>query len=138
MEQYHGTNTNNATNLASGFVDVTQGGGELGQGFYTGDLMHEAFNWAWHQYQRDKAVVQFTIPDAGFLALNVYCPDIHATQRYRGLIRANGETRTYLFHKDAIWAPVVGKHFSNFNQIKFESKRSENFINGGTVTKTVI
>ena len=137
MEQYHGTNSQNAINISNGQVNVNLGGGELGKGFYTGDLSFEAFNWAWHQYGQDKAVVKFTIDDNDFLNLNPICPDIRETHWYRRMIRNKGETRTFLFNVNAIWAPVVGKQFYNFNQIKFESNNAENLINGTAVIKTI-
>lgn len=138
MELYHGTNNNYATDIKNGRIDVTRGGGELGRGFYTGDLSHEAFNWAWHQYKRDKAVVQFELDDNDVLNLNPLCTDLYQTHSYRRHIRNRGETKTFLFKRNAVWAPVVGKYIPNFNQIKFESKPSEVYINGSQALKTIL
>lgn len=137
MEQFHGTNTNTATAISIGQIDVTTGGGELGQGFYTGDLSHEAFNWAWHQYQRDRAVVKLALDDNDFLNLNPLCLDIHQTHLHRKQIRDAGVTRAFLFLVNVVWAPVVGKHIPNFNQYKYESVHAETYLNGVTVIKTI-
>jgi hypothetical protein len=48
MEQYHGANKHFSNDIATGNIDVNRGGGELGEGFYTGDLAHTAlmcFYW---------------------------------------------------------------------------------------------
>ena len=50
MEQYHGTDKKNALDIINGKLSVSKGGGELGQGFYAGDINYEAHNWAWHKY----------------------------------------------------------------------------------------
>lgn len=137
MEQYHGTNSQSANNISNGHISVNLGGGELGMGFYTGDLSYQAFNWAWHKYKQDKAVVKFSMDDNEFLNLNPLCLDLHSTHRFRRRIKNNGQTRTYIFDQNAIWAPVVGRHLHNFNQIKFESYDAQSFLNGNTVTKTI-
>lgn len=137
MEQYHGTNTTTATVISTGRIDVTTGGGELGQGFYTGDLSHEAFNWAWHQYNRNRAVVKLTLDDNDFLNLNPLCLNLYETYMHRRRIRNNGVTRTFQFLVNVVWAPVVGKHIPNFNQFKYESDNAETYLNGVTVTKTI-
>ena len=138
MEQYHGTNTQTATAISNGQVDVNYGGGELGKGFYVGDLIHEAFTWAWHQYQVDKAVVKFTMDDDQLLGLNPLCLDFFTTWKHRKMIKYKGQTRTFLFDENIIWTPVVGKHIPNFNQMKFESQQSESFINSNMVAKTIL
>lgn len=137
MEQYHGTNKNTAIKIFDGKIDVTIGGGELGQGFYTGDLSHEAFSWSWHKFKKDKAVVKLTIDDDDFLNLTPECPDIHQTKTYRNKIRSNGETRIYKFHKNVIWAPVVGKIIDNFHQFKYESSTAQDYLNNETVLKKI-
>jgi hypothetical protein len=137
MEQFHGTNTVTATAISNGQIDVTTGGGELGQGFYTGDLSHEAFNWAWHQYQKDRAVVKLVLDDNDFLNLNPLCLDINQTHLHRRQIRDNGATRTFHFLVNVVWAPVVGKHIPNFSQFKYESVNAETYLNGDSVIKTI-
>jgi len=138
MEQYHGTNLASATLIATGHIDVNRGGGELGKGFYTGDLLFQAFNWAWHQYQTDKSVVVLNFDDDEFLLLEPLCLDLFMTHQYRRQIRDEGLTRTFEFGENAIWAPVVGREYHNFNQIKFESIEAEGFLNDTDVVKTIL
>lgn len=138
MEQYHGTNTISANLIANGNIDVNRGGGELGKGFYTGDLKHQAFIWAWHQYQQDKSVVVINFNDEDFLGLNPLCLDVFTTHRYRRNIRNTRTTRTYMFEENAVWSPVVGREYYIFNQIKFESIDSQDFLNDVNVIKLII
>jgi hypothetical protein len=137
MEQYHGTNKNFAINIATGRIDVNRGGGELGKGFYTGDLAHLAFALAWHNYGKDKAVVTFSIGDDDFLNLSPHCLSFSATSKLRKKIKMRRETRTFILNVNAIWAPVVGKRLNNFNQIKYESQVSEDFMNSSLVVKSI-
>jgi hypothetical protein len=137
MDQYHGTNTTYANEISNGQIDVNIGGGELGQGFYTGDLPHEAFNWAWHQYQRNKSVVKLIVHDEDFLNLNPLCLDLWETYRCRNTIRDVGETRSFRFQRNVIWAPVAGKCILNFNQFKYEGDSAQNYLNGTSVVKEI-
>ena len=137
MEQYHGTNIDIAREIGTGQIDVTRGGGELGQGFYAGDLSHEAFNWAWHQYNRAKAVVKLTLNDDDLLNLNPMCLSLNETHLHRRRIRDIGQTRSFQFMVNVVWAPVVGKSIPNFSQFKYESKIAETYLNGTTVIKTI-
>lgn len=138
MEQYHGTNSNYATQIANGRIDVNKGGGELGKGFYTGDLKHQAFNWAWHQYKQEKSVVEIIFDDDAFLNLEPFCIDLFMTYYYRRRIRNEGVTRTFEFYKNVVWAPVVGREIHYYNQIKFESLTAQGFLNDENVSKKVI
>lgn len=138
MKQYHGTNKTAAILISTGQIDVNIGGGELGKGFYTGDLIHRAFNWAYHKSQQDGAVVVFNFSDEDFLGLNPLCLESLMTHRYRRYIRDNGSTRTFKFNENVVWAPVVGREYNNFNQIKFESIIAQDFLNAENVTKIVL
>lgn len=137
MEQYHGTNSHFAQQISNGGISVNYGGGELGQGFYTGDLCHEAFNWAWHQYEEDNSVVKLNIDDMLFLSLDPLCLNMRATHSYRKRIRRRGQTRTFKFRVNILWAPVVGRHIPNFNQFKYESDSSQTLLNSNEVIKTI-
>lgn len=68
MIYYHGTDATSALTIASHKIDVTKGGGELGQGFYVGSLLHKAFAWAYNKSSKQKGkVVEFNINDDDFL-----------------------------------------------------------------------
>jgi hypothetical protein len=138
MEQYHGTNSISANLISSGKIDVNIGGGELGKGFYTGDLKFQAFIWAWHQYKQDKSVVILNFNDDDFLQLKPLCLNLLETQGHRRHIRYTGKTRTFEFNQNVVWAPVVGRECQNFNQIKFESLASQAFLNDVNVNKFIL
>lgn len=137
MEQYHGTNINRANSISLNQIDVTTGGGELGQGFYSGDLSHEAFNWAWYKYKKNKAVVKLILDDDEFLNLNPMCLNAHQTHIHRNHIRSINQTRVFQFSVNVVWAPVVGKNISNFSQFKYESQIAEAYLNSAKVIKTI-
>jgi hypothetical protein len=138
MLHYHGTNRASAQQIVNNQIDVTLGRGELGQGFYTGDLKHEAFTWA-HQIHGiiEKTVVEFDIDDDQFLQLNTLVLDYGRALFFRRIIRNAGATRTYLFNYDTVWSPVVGRYIPDFQQIKWENANGENFINNN-VAKNIL
>ncbi|CAN1545663.1 hypothetical protein MCEGE10_01949 [Flavobacteriaceae bacterium] len=138
MDLYHGTNINNANEITSGNISTDFGGGELGKGFYIGDLPHEAFSWAWHQYKTDKCVVKLIIEDNDVLNQNPLCLNYEETCVNRNRIRAERTTRTFIFKRNIIWAPVVGKNIPNFSQLKIESKLAENLVNSDAVIKSIV
>jgi hypothetical protein len=136
MLQYHGTNRIAGQAITNNQIDVAIGGGELGRGFYTGDLKHEAFTWAHQIYgAANKSVVEIDIIDDEFFHIDPLCLNYREALNYRRIIRDRQESRTFLFDSNAVWSPVVGKYIPNFNQIKWESEQSENFLNSIQVTK---
>jgi len=137
MDLYHGTNNYFATEIRDGRMDVKLGGGELGRGFYIGDLPHEAFNWAWHQFKREKAVVKLEFDDDEILNQRPLCLNYREACSHRNIIRENNQTRNFLFNENIVWTPVVGKNIPNFSQLKFESQNAENLANGASVQKTI-
>lgn len=138
MELYHGTDKKSSKKMIENKINVHLGGGEIGQGFYTGDLSHQAFNWAYHKYKDEKVVVKIDIKDEDLLSLNPEFLDYNQTRLYRAEIKKNGKTRIFRFNQNIVWAPVVGKNISNFYQLKFESEEAEIFLNTNQVTKTEI
>lgn len=138
MKQYHGTDTLSANEIYDGKIDIKLGGGELGRGFYAGDLLYEALAWAYHKNKNSRAVIEFIVDDNDFLSLNPLCLDAPTTGVYRNDIRRKGETKSYLFNRNVIWTPVVGKKISNFNQMKYESSNAESYLNSNKVPKKII
>ena len=114
------------------------GGGELGRGFYIGDLPHEAFNWSRQIYKEDYAVVELKIEDDDILIQQPHCLNYEETCWERNKIRNLNQTRTYLFNENIVWAPVVGKNIPNFNQLKFESNNAENLVNSNVVDRKIL
>ena len=129
MKQYHGTDSLAAKEISTGKIDITKGGGELGRGFYVGDLMHRAFCWAWHKAQHDYAVVEFVINDEDFLKLDILCLDRRKASDLKYEIKRNHQQRFFVFGQDVVWAPIVGQDIPHSNQIKFESAKGQSFIN---------
>lgn len=139
MIGYHGTSTANATKIRAGNIDVTKGGGELGQGFYTGERLWLAKQWATGRYDsRQNNVVQFDVSDADVQALNIQIYDGRSATLIRGNIRRSGQTRTYNFGYDMIWSPIVGKETITCDQHKWESLRAETLLNSASVTRTLL
>lgn len=136
---YHGTGPAEATKIAAGKVDVSLGGGELGQGFYTGQMLHVAKRWALHRNQgRDKNVVQFEIPSAQIAALRVGRLDANTATLMRGHIRKWQKTRHYTFKVDVVWSLIVGKLSLNCDQYKWESSVAEAALNGPTCKRSIV
>lgn len=139
MDTYHGTSSAVAASLVTGTVSVQTGGGEFGQGFYTGELLYLAKAWAFHRTgDRQNNVVQFTQSDTFVLNLTLHIMDKRdaAIERFR--IKAKGKTRTFLFNVDMVWAPIVGGGKTCGNQCKWESVVSENLLNGSNCIRTVL
>lgn len=133
MKRYHGTDENSAQQIMRNNINVRQGGGELGQGFYVGNLAHQAFAWAYHKGKRFGGrydVIQFNIDDRTFCQLRrLYLTRPQASYE-RQQMRDVGLQRTYEFGVDAVIAPVVGgRYIPNFMQIKFEGDIGKVFIN---------
>lgn len=139
MNSYHGTSSKLVTALASGKVDVTIGGGELGQGFYTGERLHEAKAWAYHiSGDKQKNVVCYSSPDEEIEKLNFVILEPEQASLKRHNIKRAGQTRSYLFKVDMIWAPIVGSERASGEQYKWESKKAETLLNDPLTAKTII
>lgn len=139
MDSYHGTSTLNARLLAGGRVDVSVGGGELGRGFYTGEHLHEAKAWAFHQSgDRQRNVVRFSTADSSIDALSFAVLDYSSASLRRHYIKRSGATRTYLFGRDMIWAPIVGSARAIGDQYKWESTLAERLLNDPATPKQIL
>jgi hypothetical protein len=139
MLEYHGTSCAAAQSLAAGNVSVANGGGELGRGFYSGEHLHLAKAWAAQRHGAYKGnVVEFDLPDAQVLALNVMRIAPSTAVAFRNNIRKFGATRTFMFLCDMVWANIVGNASVVGDQCKWESTGAEAFLNGATVGRKVI
>lgn len=135
---FHGTDDITATIIADGGISTTVGGGELGQGFYGGDLQHQAYNWAWFKAKERRKVVALAIIESDFWDMTPLNLDYHQALSSMKMIKSISQTRTYLFNVNAVWAPVVGRYLPNFNQVKFESYVAEKYLNGNKVSRTIL
>jgi len=139
MDSYHGTSASDAKVLAGGGVDVKMGGGELGRGFYTGQHLHEAKAWAFHRTgDRQRNVVQFDVAAAAVDKLNFDILDYGTAGLRRHLIKKLGQTRTYLFWLDMVWAPIVGSERASGDQYKWESADAQDLLNAKTTKKLIV
>lgn len=135
MKRYHGTHRKFLQTFLIGKIDPTVGGGEFGQGFYVGNLAHQAWAWAWNRHGKDAGVMEFEIDDSDFLALTLKWINRRYGKIFWRKLRQDRATKTYRFGVDAVWGPLLGGNLSNMYQIKFEDQ-AISFIN--KVTKRIL
>lgn len=136
MNSYHGTSSASASSIASGTINVTLGGGELGRGFYTGEHLHEAKAWAFHTFgDKQSNVVSFTTADDDVEALDLKLLDYRYAGLQRYWIRQREETRSFLFGHDMVWAPIVGSERASGDQYKWESSAAQSLLNNPSKTQ---
>jgi hypothetical protein len=135
MGLYHGTNRQGAEAIVTR-VDVSLGGGELGQGFYTGNSLHHALALAIGRYGSNKAVVKLDISEPAYLTLIplTISRRKYVFQNWRSYIKRR-ETQTHHYGYDVIAAPFAT--FDIYVQYKFESMKAENVLNNQTI-KTML
>lgn len=139
MVTYHGTSATIAGVLAGGGVSVTLGGGELGQGFYTGQHLFEAKTWAYHRAgDRQKNVVEFSTPDAEVEGLSLHLLDDKEAGLRRREIKRTQRTRVFRFGCDMVWAPIVGSARTSGDQYKWESNEAQCLLNGAKTTRSIV
>ena len=129
MDYFHGTEGQYAKAISQHKIDVSKGKGELGKGFYVGNQMHRAFAWAYHKDPVDYKVVEFTIDSESLLKLDICFLDRQYAEEQWEIMKSKGPEATEKYHHDAIWSSILGGNIDNMNQIKFESKKGESFIN---------
>jgi hypothetical protein len=135
IDCYHGTSDTTANGLVAGNIDVTVGGGELGQGFYTGEYLWVAKSWAANRHGLNGAVVHVVVSDNKFFALNPLLLSRLDALRFRDQIRTARTTRTHSFNVNVVWSPIVGTTRVDAEQYKFESKTAESLLNGPNVNR---
>ncbi len=128
MIVFHGTDQNSANAILTTGIDVTLGGGELGQGFYVGENVALVAARAKGKTPNNFAVIEFDVNNSDFITLNmkIIRRQDFLVKQWASLIRRNlTHTRTYGY--DVICAPYATFEFSN--QYKFETQAGENVIN---------
>jgi hypothetical protein len=139
VNTYHGTSPAQANQIAQGNVDVSLGGGELGQGFYSQTNLYEAKQWAFHRFGgRQANVVEFAHDDNDIENLNYQLLGTGGASLLRQKIKALGATRTYKFFVDMVWSPIVGSERIHGDQLKWESDKSAQLLNGTKTPKGII
>ncbi|MDF4820625.1 hypothetical protein [Vibrio parahaemolyticus] len=138
---YHGTLECDGNAIISGAIQVTLGGGELGQGFYLGDMAHEAFAWAKKKgarYKKPYAVVKFEMTEVDFFSFNILSIDRDIALYWKREIKYIGAPQTYNFGVDMVWSPIVGGNIEDANQYKWESNSAESYLNGSSVLRSKV
>jgi hypothetical protein len=148
MKLYHGTHITSATSIMAQGVDVSKGGGELGQGFYLGDLEYRSYLWAYQQHGAQAAIVEMEMEENDIIDERRF--SLHLIQskeeayKIKKEIKNVGGTRTYLFGVDIVWSPVIGGGMAAetdvaplFNQFKFESEKAGDYLNSTSVKTTI-
>ena len=133
---YHGTDRQSGLKLEQGNVDITFGGGELGQGFYLSQWHYVARQWAHHRC-KSSAVVQFQVPERTFWNQNLLPLSKWQADHFRQQVRRALATRTYRFEVDIVWAPIVGTLSIYSDQYKYESEQSQALLNSPEVIRTI-
>lgn len=139
-KSYHGTSPQIVSNIFSHGISVSLGGGELGQGFYTGEHLHEAKAWAYQKTKSKKDnVIEFEHNDEDILNLNIKELNHSQANIKRYELKRTNQTRTYLFNVDLVCSPIVGTDRVSGIQYKWESTISETLLNDPVqTTKTII
>jgi hypothetical protein len=138
ISKYHGTCANIATDIELGKIDHTLGGGELGRGFYLGDLLWVAKAWAHNRHGKHSAVVKIEIPDPEFNKLSIELLSRTDALALRKEIKAMNATRTYTHGYDVLWSPIVGTTRVEADQYKYESKYGTDILNGVSCTRSIV
>lgn len=137
MRMYHGSDENSVKTLMQGNIDVTMGGGELGQGFYLGNMLHVAKAWAMNKH-KSKAVLEIEVEDSELESLEPLVLSYKEACEKRASIRKKSKQRTYIFNKNVVWAPIVGTKKIETDQLKWESVNSQTLLNGNKVVRRKI
>lgn len=138
ISKYHGTSKQVASDLQLGKIGRTLGGGELGQGFYLGEMLWVAKAWAHNCHLNDAAVLKVDVPDSSFNVLSIEVMSRIEALALRKEIKANITTRTYVHHRDVIWSPIVGTTRVEADQYKYESQVGTDLLNGALCNRSVI
>lgn len=138
MDCYHGTHKSAAQALLNGAVDVNKGGGELGKGFYGGELLWVAKTWAANRNGLNSAVVRWAISDDDYFGLEPHVLTRTEALAHRSSIKASGATRTHQFNRNVVWSPIVGSTRVDADQHKFEGQVSQDLLNGAKVSRGLV
>jgi len=138
ISKFHGTSKQTASNLKLGNIDRTLGGGELGQGFYLGDLLWVAKTWAHNRHGNDSAVLLVEVPDTSFNALSIELLSRTDALTLRKKIKAGNATRTYVHGFDVLWSPIVGTTSIEADQYKYESQQGTDLLNGTSCKRNIL
>lgn len=137
MLMYHGSDKKSVQKLIQGNIDVAIGGGEIGRGFYLGNMLYVAKAWAMNKHN-SMAVLQIEVADNELEKLEPLVLSYEEACEKRSSIRKESKQRTYVFNEDVVWAPIVGTKKIEADQLKWESVCSQNLLNSNKVDRREI
>ncbi len=138
MDFYHGTDQASTGSLMGipspvNKINITLGGGELGQGFYLGDNLTLSIAWAKSRYP-NPSVLQFDGANQEYVKLSFKQMRRKEIFRIWRQMKILGTLRTHQFHADVVFGPLVTNAYAA--QYKFETPAAERFLNEHcTITK---
>lgn len=141
---YHGTTPLIASSLHSGQIQIGNGGGEFGRGFYMGSSKRLAKRRGYHKtYSKIGSASAAMAMQANTLAIeldkvihasayNCRNLDLRQSIGLYGSIRKHRSFTSYMDNHDAIVGCIVGNsRYYNVIQYKFQSSRAEQILNNG-------
>jgi len=135
---FHGASKANIKNLASGNINVSIGGGELGQGFYLSNYFYAAKEWARAKHNSGSVLAVYTTRRKIVSRLGFARIDLQSAYNLRRYIRKTAQTRTYIIGNDVIKSPIVGNNkLNDVTQYKFESSDAEIYLNSRNTNKDI-
>ena len=136
---YHGTSHAFAAAMAPararGTIDVTRGGGEFGQGFYTQDSKSSALRIAQFRHQR-ASVLELSIDDQQYVNLRRRVLRLRQAIQLTQTLRSSHTMGSHLEGVDVVIGPLNGD--PTIEQQKFESAVSEALLNGPLTQRKVL
>jgi hypothetical protein len=131
MVVYHGTSLSAAQLLAISPcpVSVSKGGGELGQGFYTGESIALAAGWARGRFGSAGSVLEITLDNSLYVKLNVLTLNWHRVVSCWNQLQTAKTTRSHRFGYDVVYGPLAT--YVHAAQHKFESSAAEQTLKSG-------
>lgn len=137
---FHGTRRADAVAMTGppGTIDVTIGGGEFGQGFYTQDSSANALTWVQHRFPANQlpCLLELSIDDQAFANLSARTLTRRQAIRLTQRLRAAGTVGTHTEGVDVVLGPLNGSNW--IAQQKFESQASQILLNGPQTQRRVI
>jgi hypothetical protein len=138
LQSFHGTSGKFIQNLVNGKITNDKGSGELGKGFYSGEHLFAAKQWAFNKHLKSTSVLKLETPDMEVENLNLLILDYAKASEKRREIKNINSTQTFVFKVDMVWAPIVGTSKKVGEQYKWESQVSMDILNGAKTKRSTI
>lgn len=138
MKSYHGTSPKFIQDLVNGKIVRDKGSGELGKGFYSGEHLYVAKQWAYNKHNKSTCVLELQTEDVKVESLDLLIMDYAEAKSARDDIKKNKATKTHEFNVDMVWTPIVGTTKKIGEQYKWETNLSMRLLNGNDTKRTTI